>query len=323
MTKDALRQIDVRALRYFSVLAEELHFGRAAARLNISQPPLSLQIRLLEERLGTALFRRTHHKVELTAAGATLKDQAALVFLQLEKAIEMTRQTARGHMGFLEIGVISSSMVGVVPETLRVFRERYPQVHWQLHELTPNRQIEGLLERRIDVCLFRMPPVQEGLHNELIMYEALYAALPQGHRLAQHESVSLQDLRDEPFVIFGLGQSRFANFLYQCCVQAGFTPIIHQQVVEVQTQLSLVGANLGVALLPASMQQIAPPSVVFKPIQPAIPKVPLYAIYRDKDDSAALRLFLDVLREKVGNARLEQKPAAGRKTSVKRDRRTP
>ncbi len=158
--------------------------------------------------------------------------------------------TAAGSIGRLDIGVISSSLVGIIPGALDIFTSRFPDVDWQLHELTPALQIQGLLERRIDVCLFRMPPHQEGLHREIIMQEALMIAMPRSHPLASQTSVSLMELKDQPLVMFGLNQSRFADFLYQCCVKAGFTPRIRQQVVEVQSLLSLVGANIGLALYP-------------------------------------------------------------------------
>lgn len=235
--------MDLRLLRYFMALADELHFGRAAERLHICQPPLSQQIRLLEEELGTPLFERSHHRVELTAAGQMLKEQAPLVFEQLERALDLTRQTGRGQLGELEIGMISSVMVGVLPKALHLFRERYPQVTWRLHEMTP------------------------------------------------------ADLALEPFVALELKQSRFANFLYQCCIQAGFTPQIRQQVIEVQTLLSLVRAGFGVALLPASIEQLAPAGLVFRNLTPALPEVPLYVTYRADDASPVLKLFLDTLRE--------------------------
>ncbi|MBC2887351.1 LysR family transcriptional regulator [Ochrobactrum sp. CM-21-5] len=294
-----LKQFDLRTLRYFLVVAEELHFGRAAARLNMSQPPLSQQIKQLEDRLGVLLFMRSHHNVELTAAGAALKEQAPLIFQQLDKAVTVTRLTAVGSVGRLDIGVISSSLVGIIPKAFDIFTSSYPDVDWQLHELTPALQIQGLLERRIDICLFRMPPHQDGLHREIIMQEELMVALPQVHPLATQRAVSLVQLEHQPFVMFGLRQSRFADFLYQCCVKAGFTPQIRQQVVEVQSLLSLVGANIGVALLPASMRQLAPPHVVFRPIRPSPPKIPLYAIHRDGDNSPTLQCFLTIVRKLV------------------------
>ncbi|MDI7046570.1 LysR family transcriptional regulator, partial [Escherichia coli] len=133
--------MDIRLLRYFAVLADELHFGRAAARLHISQPPLSQQIRILEEEMGTALFMRSQHRVELTEAGKTLKEQVPLIFAQFERAIDLTRCAGRGEVGSLEIGIISSAMVEPIPRALRVFAEKHPQVQWTLHEMTPAAQI--------------------------------------------------------------------------------------------------------------------------------------------------------------------------------------
>lgn len=303
MTTTDLRQFNLRTLRYFLVLADELHFGRAASRLNMSQPPLSQQIRQLEDQLGTELFHRNHHGVALTPAGKVFREQVPLVFEQLERAVNIARLTARGQLGRLDIGVISSSLVGVIPAALEAFRIRHPDVEWQLHEQTPQRQIEALLEKRLDLCLFRLPPEIEGVRREVIMQEDLMVALPSSHRLTNRPALALEDLHDQPFVMFGLNQSRFADFLYQCCVQAGFTPQIRQQVVEVQSLLSLVGANMGVALLPATMRHLAQPNVVFRRILPTPPQVPLYAIYREGDPSPTLAHFLTILR------RMTPKPA--------------
>lgn len=295
--------MDLRLLRYFTVLADELHFGRAAVRLHMSQPPLSQQIRLLEEEIGTPLFERTHHRVELTAAGCTLKEQVPLVFEQLDRALDLTRQAGRGQLGGLEIGMISSVMVGVLPRALHLFRERYPDVHWRLHEMTPAEQMKALKEKRIDVCVFRVGYDDPSIRNELLMYEPVHAVLPATHSLLKEPALAPADLMNEPFVAFEFQQSRLANFLHQCCVQAGFTPLIRQQVIEVQTLLSLVRAGFGVALLPASMEQLAPAGVVFRKLMPALPEVPLYALYRADDESPVLKLFLDTLRELVAAER--------------------
>ncbi|KZE34347.1 LysR family transcriptional regulator [Crenobacter luteus] len=294
--------MDIRLLRYFSVLAEELHFGRAATRLHMSQPPLSQQIRQLEDVIGTPLFVRSHHRVELTAAGRTLKEQVSLVFTQLERAIDLTRQAGRGQLGELEIGMMSSTMVGILPDALRVFRERYPGVRWRLHELTPAAQLVALKERRIDVCVFRLGYDDPAVRNELLHHEPIRAALPAAHPLASRAAISPAELSGEALVTFALEQSRFANYLYQWCIQAGFTPRISQQVTEVQTLLSLVRTGFGIALLPASAEQLAPPGVVFRPLSPAMPEVPLFAVYRADDASPVLRLFLDTLRELVNHS---------------------
>lgn len=290
--------MDIRLLRYFTVLADELHFGRAAVRLHMSQPPLSQQIRLLEAELGTPLFLRTQRRVELTAAGSMLKEQLPLVFSQLEKALDLTRQAGRGHMGKLEIGVISSVMFGIVPRLLRVFHERYPNVSWNLNELTPAEQMEALREKRLDVCFFRTDQNNMShLVSEALSREAISVVLASGHRLAGREKIRLADLADESFVFFGLDRSQFAAYLRQCCIEAGFIPNIRQQVVEVQTLLSLVKEGFGVALLPASTGLGGHDGVVYRALTRPAPTTVLYVTYRKEEPSPALQTFLETARE--------------------------
>ena len=289
--------MDIRLLRYFAVLADELHFGRAAARLHISQPPLSQQIRLLEEELGTALFTRSQHRVELTEAGKTLKEQVPLVFAQFERAIDLARCAGRGEVGNLEIGIISSAMVDAIPLALRAFDERYPAVRWTLHEMTPAAQIQALKEHRLDVCFFRLTHDDPEIQSEVVVRECAMAVLPPGHRFAQRQEIALQELHAERFVSFGLTQSKLARFLRDCCIEAGFTPKIEQEVVEVQTLLCLVRQGLGVALVPSSSQQLTTGGVVFKPLSGQPPEVSLYARFRIDDTSPVLRLFLDTVRQ--------------------------
>ncbi|MES2257693.1 MAG: LysR family transcriptional regulator [Pseudomonadota bacterium] len=294
--------MDLRLLRYFSVLAEELHFGRAAARLHMSQPPLSQQIRLLENELGTPLFLRTQRRVELTAAGVALKSQASLVFAQMERAIDMTRQAGRGQLGTLEIGMISSVMVGILPQGLRLFQDRYPDVKWTLHEMAPAAQLAALKEGRIDLCFYRTAQADAQLASEALSTEAIAVVLPRHHALARRQRLPLAQLAEEPFIFFKLDSSQFARHLYQCCIEAGFTPRIYQQVVEVQTMLSLVGAGLGIALVPASTIQFGHGGVVYRPLAAPAPLTTLYATYRKQDPSPVLQVFLSTMRELAGQA---------------------
>ena len=289
--------MDIRLLRYFSVLADELHFGRAAARLHISQPPLSQQIRLLEEKIGAPLFIRSHHNVKLTAAGEKLKEQVPLVFEQLNRAIDLTQQVGRGHVGKLELGIISSVMVDLLLKALLRFRENYPGVEWRLHEMTPSAQISALKERRLDVCIFRLPQEDDAIRSELLQQEPIVIALPAKHRLASCDHLALGDFADDPFVAFESQRSRLAEYLLHLCTQAGFTPQVSHQVTEAQTLLALARAGFGVALLPESTSSIAPPGVVFKPLKPALPTISLYAHYRVDDASPVLAVFLKTLRE--------------------------
>jgi len=287
----------MRVLRYFAVLADELHFGRAAARLHISQPPLSQQIRLLEEQLGTALFVRSQHRVELTEAGKTLKEQVPLIVAQFDRAIDLTRCAGRGEKGRVAVGIISSAMVAPIPRALRVFAERHPHVQWSLHEMTPAAQIDALKEKRLDVCFFRLFQDDPAIRSEVVVRETAVAALPLDHRLASREAIALGELANERFVSFGLRHSQLARFLQQCCVDARFTPRIEHEVVEVHTLLSLVREGLGVALLPASARQISTGGVSFVPLLAPELEVSLQARYRADDTSAVLGAFLDTVRE--------------------------
>jgi DNA-binding transcriptional LysR family regulator len=295
--------MDMRLLRYFAVLADELHFGRAAARLHISQPPLSQQIRILEEEMGTALFLRSQHRVELTEAGKTLKEQAPLIFAQFERAIDLTRCAGRGEVGSLEIGVISSAMVEPIPRSLGVFARKHPQVRWTLHEMTPAAQIQALKERRLDVCFFRVSHEDPEIISEVVLREPAVVALPLSHAFASRGEIALRELEAERFLSFGLLQSQLARFLRDCCVEAGFTPRIEQEVVELHTLLCLVREGLGVALLPASAKQLSGGGVAFVPLAAPCPEVSLHARYRAETPSPVLARFLETVREVVSAGR--------------------
>lgn len=289
--------MDLRLLRYFAVLADELHFGRAATRLHISQPPLSQQIRILEEEMGTALFMRSQHRVELTEAGKTLKQQVPLIFAQFERAIDLTRCAGRGEAGSLAIGIISSAMVEPLPRALREFNARHPQVRWTLHEMTPAAQIQALKEKRLDVCFFRFMHDDPEIGREVVMHEPAVAVLAQAHPLAARPQLALRELAGERFISFGREESQLARYLHECCVEAGFTPDIAQEVVEVHTLLCLVRERLGVALLPASACQLATGGVAFRPLTEPSPDVSMHARYRADDASPVLALFLATVRE--------------------------
>jgi len=291
--------MDLRLLRYFSVLAEELHFGRAAAKLHISQPPLSKQIRLLEEELGTPLFSRSQRRVELTAAGVALKAQATLVFRQMDQAVGITRQAGLGQWGSLRVGMISSIMAGVLPQGLHEFQKQYPDVHWSLHELQPSEQIEELRQHKLDICLNRAEYSDHELVSEALSTEAIAVVLAQDHKLAGRSRIRLKELAGQRFISYHRGQSAFASTLHRSCMESGFEPQIYQEVVEVQTLLSLVQAGLGVGLLPESTREFSPQRVVYRElVQPALTST-LYATYSRHQLSPATQLFLQTLRAVV------------------------
>lgn len=289
--------MELRHLRYFVTLAEELHFGRAAERLHIAQPPLSQQIRQLETELGFQLFHRTKRTVQLTQSGQVFLAQVQGIFRQLEQAIQVGRQTSRGEMGQLVIGFVSSAAYNVLPNILRTFRTRVPGVSLELHELTTNEQSQWLREGRIDVGFLR-PPVEEDLFNfEIIFEEALVVALPEAHGLANQSSVSLRSLSNDPFILF---PRTLAPGLYDqiitLCQQADFSPIVAQEAIQMQTIVSLVAAEMGVAIVPESLQHLQRTGVVYKPIQQSTTLVAIAMIWRQNDTSPTVQRFLEVAR---------------------------
>lgn len=289
--------MELRHLRYFVTLAEELHFGRAAERLHIAQPPLSQQIRQLETELGFQLFHRTKRTVQLTPSGQVFLAQVQGIFRQLEQAIQIGRQTSRGEMGQLVIGFVSSAAYNVLPTILRTFRTRVPGVSLELHELTTNEQSQWLREGRIDVGFLR-PPVEEDLFNfEIIFEEALVVALPEAHRLTNQSSVSLRSLSNDPFILF---PRTLAPGLYDqiitLCQQADFSPIVAQEAIQMQTIVSLVAAEMGVAIVPQSLQHLQRTGVVYKPIQQSTTLVAIAMIWRQNDTSPTVQRFLEVAR---------------------------
>jgi len=290
--------MELRHLRYFVTLAEELHFGRAAQRLHIAQPPLSQQIRQLETELGFELLHRTKRTVLLTEAGQVFLEEVQQILKQLEQAIQIGRQTSRGEVGQLIIGFVSSASYNVLPEILRTFRKCVPCVSIELRELTTNQQLQWLREGRIDVGFLR-PPVEETLFStETIFREPLVVALPKGHPLANQSDVSLASLCSEPFILF---PRKYASGLYDAiislCQQAGFSPKVAQEATEMQTIVSLVAAEMGVAIVPASLQHLQRTGVVYKNLQEKTPEVAINMIWQCHDTSPTVQRFLEVVRQ--------------------------
>ena len=289
--------MELRHLRYFVTLAEELHFGRAAERLHIAQPPLSQQIRQLETELGFSLFYRTKRSVQLTEAGIVFLVEAQRILTQLTLAIQVGRQVSRGEIGQLVIGFVSSTAYNVLPPILRTFRSHFPNVKLGLQELTTDQQVQWLREKRIDIGLFRPPIEDDGFSVEPIFEEALMVALPENHALANQSEVSLRSLAHESFIMI---PRNVAPGLYDpiisSCQQAGFSPIVAQEAIQMQTIVSLVAAEMGVAIVPASLQQLQRPGIVYKAIAESTPKVTIAMIWHP-DSSAIVQRFLEVVRQ--------------------------
>lgn len=289
--------MELRHLRYFVTLAEELHFGRAAERLHIAQPPLSQQIRQLEVELGFQLFHRTKRTVQLTEAGQVFLGEVQQIFQQLDRAIQVGRKTSRGEMGQLVVGFVSSTAYNVLPTILRTFRTRVPDVSLELHELSTEQQLQWLREGRIDVGFLR-PPVDEDTFSVATIYqEPLVVALPEAHPLANGASVSLRSLSSELFIFF---PRSIAPGLYDqiisLCQQADFSPTVAQEAMQMQTIVSLVAAEMGIAIVPESLQHLQRTGVVYKAIQEPTSKVAIAMIWRCNDTSPTVQHFLEVVR---------------------------
>jgi DNA-binding transcriptional LysR family regulator len=288
--------LELRHLRYFVAVAEELHFGHAAARLHMSQPPLSHQIRDLERELGVALFQRTRHSVSLTEAGRLFLEEARQVLSGARHAVETVKKAARGEIGRLSVGFGPTPENGLLQRVISLFLSRHPDVELELHSLYTNEQLEALARRQIDVGFPLLPISNRDFLVERIGAEPVGVALPSQHRLATKSRIALSELRQESFVLVSREVGGFYDFILEACASAGFTPIVTHSARHVLTVLGFVAAGLGVTLLPGAVGAACPPGVVFRPLHRA-PVVGLGLAYRPDDSSRALLAFLDVVRE--------------------------
>ena len=301
--------MELRTLRYFVTLAEELHFGRAARRLAITQPPLSLAIRALEQELGVALFARTRRVVELTHAGAAFRDEAAAILARADEARRLALAADRGQVGRLVIGFMSASTYTLMPPVLREFAARHPQVRLDLRELTLPQQLAALRRGDIDAGFVRPPVADAELDSEVLLEEPLLVALPSGHPLAAQRRIALAQIAGQPFVMFQrLPGLVLHDLVLGWCLQQGMTPNVVQEASQTHAIVGLVSAGIGVALVPASARDMRPRDVEFRPLRERSPKVGTALAWRRGDASPVLRAFLATAR-RVARGRWHQATA--------------
>ncbi|MEV6837790.1 LysR family transcriptional regulator [Streptomyces sp. NPDC051133] len=284
-------------LRAFVVLAEELHFGHAAARLGIAQPPLSQQIRRLEEKVGHALFDRGPGRVTLTPAGRALLPAARHALTGLADGLAQARAVGSGRAGRLRIGFAASVALTLLPGALRDFRQRFPDARLDIHEMTTAPQLDALRDRTIDIGLLREPPPYEpGLNFRTVLGEPFVAVLPAAHPLAARRTVPLAALADEPFVLLPRAVGpRLHDQITGLCEAAGFTPRIAQHAVEWQTVCALVEAGLGVCVAPASIRRIRLRGVAFRRIAPGTARTRVAVAWRRDDRNPLVGALLATL----------------------------
>lgn len=273
--------MELRHLRYFLALADELHFGRAAQRLAISQPPLSVAIRQLEDRVGTRLLERSSKAVRLTPAGAAFREAARRLVAQAEEAASEARAVAAGSAGRLRIGFVGAMLYRGLPQALHRFQAAHPAVRIQLAELNSAEQIGELLHDRLDLGFVHTSKIPADLEQQLLLVEPFVCCVPAGHPLARRKQLRPGDLRAQPFVLFARSVSPdYHERVLSICVQAGFLPEIRHEVRHWLAVVSMVSQGLGVALVPQAMQRSALKGAVFRPLDGVTAQSEAYGVWR-------------------------------------------
>jgi DNA-binding transcriptional LysR family regulator len=290
--------MELRHLRYFRAVAEELHFGRAAERLHIAQPPLSQQIRQLERELGVALLVRTTRSVELTAAGVAYLSRAVRILDAVDDAGEQARRIAKGVEGQLAIGCVGSATYSLLPRLVRALGETLPGIEVSVRgEMLAPAQLAALAAGEIDLALLRPPVPHTGLITETVRRDRLLAALPADHPLAGRHDLLVRELHDEDFIAHaGQGRSVMHSVLTAVCADAGFVPRLRHEVMETSTLVTLVAAGLGVAIVPDPTSALDIGGVAFVPLMPATLGVDLVVARSAANDSPLIANALAVLR---------------------------
>lgn len=293
--------MEIRHLRYFVAVAEEKHFGRAAARLHVAQPPLSQQVRRLEAELGVELFYRTTRRVELSPAGEVLLERARPMIAMADLAGQDCRRAQAGSLGRLSLGFTGSTTYALLPAVVTALREGLPSVKLDLHgEMITPAQVQGLKEGTVDVGLLRPPVRSRELAVEVIRSEPLIAILPASHRLSHREEVDVTQLADDAFVAYAAHlRSVLRDTVDDACGAVGFTPRVETEVTETATLVSFVAAGLGVSLVPASVAQMTVAGAVYRPLAGVPPRVQLAIAHRGGDQPPLLARALELIRSAV------------------------
>lgn len=297
--------MELRHLRYYVAVAEECHFGRAAERLHIAQPPLSQQIKALESELGVRLLNRSTRKVELTPAGERFLDRARGILASLDAAGVEAARIASGEVGRLAVGFTGTATYELLPTLARVLHEDMPGIELDLKgEMLTPRQVTALGDGTIDVGFLRPPVNDPGLEVRVLRREPLIAALPESHPLADRPSVRLADLKAETFISYpSHRRSVVHDAVFAACRRAGFQPTEVQEVAETSTLVAFVAAGLGVALVPASVQHLHITGATFKPLAGTTGEVELAVAWRKGDDSPVLARVLSRAQTLIGGGR--------------------
>jgi LysR family transcriptional regulator, benzoate and cis,cis-muconate-responsive activator of ben and cat genes len=291
--------MELRHLRYFVVAAEELNFSRAAARLRVSQPPLSRQIRNLEEEIGAPLFDRTRPALQLTPAGKAFLEQAKQILAQADRAMRLAKAVSQGKSGQMTVAFLSPLGGVFLPAALRMFRQKFPLIDVTLTEMVPHRQIKALFDCRIDLGILPRDEArfEKDLALEPITEVAMMAALPPEHVLTTLRKVPLQKLAGEQLVFFKRTSApALHDWIRDLCRASGFEPNIGRQCDQAQAMLDSVASGIGVAIVPEFFRRYQS-EVAFRPLAPHTPKTELCMVWRRRDHSESLQALRATLQQ--------------------------
>ncbi|MBS0317220.1 MAG: LysR family transcriptional regulator [Proteobacteria bacterium] len=303
--------MDLKDMRYFQAVAEERNFSRAAERLHMAQPPLSRQIKALEEEMDAPLFVRTAKGVDLTDAGQTLLAEVPNLLLLAQRAKDRTRRAGQGLTGQLDVGLFGSGVLDVIPRMLARFHAERPEVRIVLHNMTKIEQLQAVRERRIGIGFNRLVPLEPDLVVETVLKEPLVVAIHESHALGTRQRIRISDLHDEPIILYpnvplpGLAQEVIEAFRRE-----GATLRVEQEVEDVLTAVALVASGFGLAVTTRSATNLRLPGVIFRPLSSQyLRDLELNCLYRRADPSPVLAGFLKVVHDYARRANQRVRPA--------------
>lgn len=293
--------MDFRRLRYFVAVAEERNFSRAAERLHIAQPGLSNQVKQLEEDIGVRLFDRSNRGVRLTEAGKLLLEETQQMYAQMEGALRMIQRVGHGEVGRLTLGFVPSAFNEILPPLLRTFQEAFADVELLLREMNPDQLVQSLRGENIDVAFMYLPVENDDLDCRPVSREPLVVALPEKHPLAGEVEIDVRRLAEEHFVLPARYHTPGLRArVMDVCREAGFVPkaVQREEWLMQTTIVGLVASNVGIALMPASLERnLRRSGVVYKPIEGTPPTVEMGIVWRQDDGSPVLQSFLGIVNE--------------------------
>ena len=296
--------MELRHLRYFLAVADAMNFSRAAERLHLSQPPLSQQVRRLEAELGAKLFDRSKRQIKLTTAGEIFATKARAILAQCDEAAKLAARAERGEFGHLRLGLwqlpVPPVQTRLIIECLRAFVKSSPDVHLTLESLLPAEQIKAVKDGGIDVGIVRLPVAQKsrGIAIETVLREPMVLAMSENNSLARFKTVPLRELSNQRYIMFARdANADFHHFIAKACRKEGFSLNIAYFQDDLYSVWALIGAGLGVALAPASLQELRLPGIVFRKFEPAAPVMEMALAYMHADKESVVSQFLEVARK--------------------------